>query len=153
MAHAEATIEIAGNPDDIFARSNDIEHWPDLFREYRGASILETHRDPDGRFAKLVFRLTNEEGQSWVSWRILDFKERIAVAQRVEPKYPFLYMHLTWVYEAIPGGVRMTWQQDFEVDPQAPFTNEQVLARMVAHMRDNQLHFKDVLEAMASRSS
>ena len=91
--------------------------------------------------------MTNEEGQTWRSWRILDFQERVAIAQRGTPKFPFLYMHLTWLYEPVENGVLMTWIQDFEADPNAPLTNEQVLARMVSHMQNNQEHFKQVLES------
>lgn len=147
MPQASASITIRGNADQIFAITNDIARWPQLFKEYSHARILSSHRD--GRFARLEFELTNEEGQTWQSWRILDFQERVAIAQRGTPKFPFLYMHLTWSYEPVEGGVRMTWIQDFEMDPKAPVTNEQALARMVNHMQANQEHFKQVLESQA----
>lgn len=145
MPQAKASITIRGDADQIFAITNDIARWPELFKEYSQAHVLSSQRD--GRFAKLVFELTNEEGQTWQSWRILDFQERMAIAQRGTPKFPFLYMHLTWSYEAVEGGVQMTWLQDFEMDPKAPVTNEQALARMVNHMQENQKHFKHVLES------
>lgn len=147
MPQASASITIRGDADQIFAITNDIARWPQLFKEYSHARILSSHRD--GRFARLEFELTNEEGQTWQSWRILDFQERVAIAQRGTPKFPFLYMHLTWSYEPVEGGVRMTWIQDFEMDPKAPVTNEQALARMVNHMQANQEHFKQVLESQA----
>ena len=62
-------------------------------------------------------------------------------------------MHLTWLYEPVEGGVQMTWIQDFEMDPNAPVTNEQALARMVSHMQENQKHFKQVLESQAMTAS
>lgn len=147
MPQASASITIRGNADQIFAITNDIARWPQLFKEYSHARILSSQRD--GRFARLEFELTNEEGQTWQSWRILDFQKRVAIAQRGTPKFPFLYMHLTWSYEPVEGGVRMTWIQDFEMDPKAPVTNEQALARMVNHMQANQEHFKQVLESQA----
>ena len=147
MPQASASITIRGDADQIFAITNDIARWPQLFKEYSHARILSSQRD--GRFARLEFELTNEEGQTWQSWRILDFQERVAIAQRGTPKFPFLYMHLTWSYEPVEGGVRMTWIQDFEMDPKAPVTNEQALARMVKHMQANQEHFKQVLESQA----
>jgi aromatase len=100
------------------------------------------------RFAKVVFQLTNAEGETWQSWRILDFQERIAIASRGEPKYPFLYMHLTWTYEVVENGVIMTWLQDFEMDPKASLSNEQVAINMKKHMEENQQHFKEILEAL-----
>ncbi len=145
MPQAKASITIHGDADRIFAITNDIARWPELFKEYRHARVLSLQRD--GRFAKLEFELTNEEGQTWQSWRILDFQERVALAQRGTPKFPFLYMHLTWLYELVENGVIMTWIQDFEMDANAPVTNEQALARMVSHMQNNQEHFKQVLES------
>ena len=144
MPRAEQSIIISGDPDQIFAITNDIARWPDLFVEYRHACVLTSHRS--GRFARLEFELGNAEGQTWRSWRILDYEERVAIAQRGTPMFPFRYMHLTWCYEPVEGGVRMTWIQDFEMDPNAPVTNEQALARMLEHMATNQGHFKQVLE-------
>jgi aromatase len=146
MPQARASITIARDPDQIFAITNDIARWPELFKEYRGAKVLSFQRD--GRFARIEFELTNEEGESWQSWRILDYQKREAFAQRGTPKYPFLYMHLTWTYQPVDEGVLMTWIQDFEMDPKAPVTNEQVLTRMTKHMQSNQEHFKQVLEAL-----
>jgi aromatase len=145
MPQARASIWIAAPPDEVFAITNDVARWPDLFSEYRGATVLSS--EGEGRFAKLVFELSNKEGERWRSWRILDHRERVAIAQRGEPKFPFLYMHLTWTYEPSGGGVQMTWLQDFEIDPAAPVTNEQALGRMTDHMAKNQVHFKEVLEA------
>ncbi len=148
MPQAEASIVIKGDADNIFAITNDISRWPELFKEYRGATILSYERE--GRFARVDFELVNEEGAKWRSLRILDFTRRIALAQRCEPKFPFVYMHLTWTYESVEDGVRMTWNQAFEVDPKAPFTNEQATVNMVKHMENNQVHFKEVLEALLS---
>ncbi len=146
MPQAQASIVIAGDPDRVFAITNDIARWPELFKEYNAARVLSFQRD--GRFARIEFELTNEEGETWQSWRILDFEKREAIAQRGTPKFPFRYMHLTWTYEPVEGGVRMTWIQDFEMDPAAPVTNEQVLARMTHHMENNQEHFKQILERL-----
>ncbi|WP_233097837.1 SRPBCC family protein [Dictyobacter vulcani] len=146
MPQAQASIVIARDPDRIFAITNDIARWPELFKEYRGARVLSFERD--GRFARIEFELTNEEGETWQSWRILDYAKREAIAQRGNPKFPFFYMHLTWTYQPVDGGVLMTWIQDFEMDPKAPVSNEQVLKRMTNHMQSNQEHFKAILEAM-----
>jgi len=102
MPRAEQSIIISGDPDQIFAITNDIERWPDLFVEYRHARVLTSHRSE--RFAKLEFELGNAEGQTWCSWRILDYQERIAIAQRETPMFPFRYMHLTWLYKPVEGG-------------------------------------------------
>jgi aromatase len=144
MPRAQRCITIRGDIDRIFAITNDIARWPKLFVEYRHARVLKQQRD--GRFARLDFELANAEGQTWQSWRLLDYEEHIAVAQRRTPLFPFLYMHLTWLYEPTSAGVQMTWIQDFEMDPHAPVTNEQALAYMHDHMEKNQAQFKRVLE-------
>lgn len=150
MPQAQASIVIAGDPDQIFAITNDIARWPELFEEYNGARVLSFQRS--GRFARIDFELTNAEGETWQSWRLLDFEKREAIAGRGTPKFPFRYMHLQWLYEPVDGGVRMTWIQDFEMDPAAPVTNEQVMTRMTSHMRENQEHFKEILESMPTLS-
>lgn len=147
MPQAQSSIVIRGDADKIFAITNDIARWPELFHEYSQAKVLSFDRFD--RFAKVVFQLTNAEGETWQSWRILDFQERMAIATRGTPKFPFLYMHLTWTYESVEDGVRMTWLQDFEMDPKAPVTNEQVVINMNNHMQENQKHFKEILEVMA----
>ena len=144
MPQAQASIVIRGDIDQIFAISNDINRWSELFNEYNYSKVLSFDRN--GRFAKIVFELENAEGERWQSWRILDFEDHIAIAQRGTPKFPFHYMHLTWTYEQVEDGVLMTWTQAFEMDPKAPVTNEQVLGRMNAHMQENQINFKKVLE-------
>ncbi len=149
MPHAEQSITIVGSLDEIFAITNDIARWPELFLEYRQARVLESARA--GRFARLDFELTNAEGQTWRSWRILDYEAHIAIAQREAPLFPFRYMHLTWRYEPIEAATRMTWIQDFEMDPKAPVTDEQALAGMLEHMAKNQVRFKQVLEGKAGK--
>jgi aromatase len=144
MPQIQVSIVINGDIDEIFAITNDIERWPELFHEQHGVKVLSYDRH--GRFAKVEFQLTNGEGETWQSWRILDFQEHVAIAQRGAPKYPFKYMHLVWSYEAVEGGVKMTCVEDFEMDPNAPFTNEQAHQRMEAHMKENQEHLKEVLE-------
>jgi aromatase len=151
MPQAQASIVIDGDIDQIFAITNDIERWPELFNEYHGSKVLSYDRH--NRFAKVEFQLTNEDGETWQSWRILDFQEHVAIAQRGTPMYPFKYMHLKWSYEVVEGGVKMTWVQDFEMDSKAPFTDEQVHQRMESHMQENQKHFKEVLEHQFAAAS
>lgn len=145
MPRATHSVFIQGDPRQIFTITNDIARWPDLFKEYSYARVLSTEHS--GFFTRLKFELRNAEGETWRSWRLLNHKDLTAIAQRGDPMFPFAYMHLFWNYEPTDGGVRMTWTQDFEMDPKAPVTNEQALARMLAHMAENQAHFKHILES------
>jgi len=148
MARIQQSIVIHEQPDQVFAIINDIERWPLLFNEYHGASILK--REDDGRYTKLIFQLTNAEGSSWRSTRLLDHQELIATAEREEPLYPFLYMHLKWSCEAVPEGTKMTWKQDFEMDPGIDTPLPTILERMNAHTRENQLSIKAKIETQVA---
>ncbi len=147
MPQATHAVFIKGDARQIFELTNDIARWPELFKEYSAARILTSERS--GFFTLIKFELSNAEGEAWRSWRLLNHKDLTAIAQRDTPMFPFAYMHLFWRYEALDDGVRMTWTQDFEMDPGAPVNNEQALRRMLAHMGENQEHFKQILESPA----
>ena len=144
MPRIQHSITISENPRKVFEIINEIERWPILFNEYHGAKILT--REDDGRYTKLIFQLTNGEGNSWRSSRLLDHKELVATAEREEPLYPFLYMHLKWTCEAAPEGTKMTWTQDFEIDPKVDTPLSAILDRMNAHTRENQQSIKEKIE-------
>jgi aromatase len=145
MPHIENSIIIQENTGKVFAITNDIDRWPMLFDEYSGARV--TRREEEGRFTKLVFQLSNAEGRSWQSWRLLDHKEFVAIAEREEPLFPFLYMHLKWSYVPVPEGTRMTWMQNFELDPAFETPVEAAVENMQEHTRKNQQRIKRLIEA------
>jgi len=146
MPRIENSIVIDADPKWVFEVTNDIGRWPVLFNEYAGARVLS--REEEGRFTEIFFELSNPEGSSWRSWRLLDHRTLTAVAERREPLYPFAYMHLRWSYEAAPeGGTRMTWVQDFELDPKFDVPLPTVLERMNRHTRENQGSIKQQIEA------
>jgi aromatase len=148
MPRVQARIAVQRPPREVFEITNDIDRWNVLFKEYAGSEVLE--RQDAGRFTKLVFRLKNNEGQEWVSWRILDHQDLVAIAERQEPLYPFVYMHLKWLYEPLPdGGTLMNWVQDFEMDPRHDAPREQVIAYMERHGAENQARIKSLLESGA----
>jgi aromatase len=147
MPQISHSVDIARPPAEVFALTNDIDRWQVLFDEYRDSEVLR--REPAGRFTKLVFRLRNQEGASWQSWRLLDHQDLVAVAQRQDPLYPFRFMHLTWTYQELAGGTRMTWTQDFEMDPAFEVPTATVVERMDAHGRKNQLRIKALIESGA----
>lgn len=147
MPRIQHSVLIARPPAEVFAVTNDIDNWRVLFNEYSESEVLR--REEAGRFTKLVFRLRNKEGGTWQSWRLLDHDELIAIAQRQTPLFPFLYMHLTWTYEAVDRGTRMTWTQDFELDPAFEVPTDEVAIRMDAHGRENQQRIKQLIESGA----
>jgi aromatase len=147
MPRIQHSVQIARPPAEVFAVTNDIDKWRVLFNEYNESEVLR--REDAGRFTKLVFRLRNKEGAAWQSWRLLDHQDLVAIAQREDPLYPFIYMHLTWTYQPVDGGTLMTWMQDFELDPALDMPLETAVARMDAHGRDNQVRIKELIESGA----
>ncbi|MBV8539480.1 MAG: SRPBCC family protein [Pseudonocardiales bacterium] len=147
MPRIENSIDINADAHRVFDITNDIARWPKIFNEYSAATVISQERE--GRYTEIVFELTNPEGSSWRSWRLLDHRELTAIAERRDPRYPFEYMHLRWTYEPVPGGTRMTWVQDFELDDTFDVPLPTVLERMVAHTRQNQDAIRDKIESGA----
>ena len=99
---------------------------------------------------EITFRLTDEDGKSWVSKRWLYKDLKFAYAQRWDPLFPFKYMKIVWFYTETPEGIKMTWIQDFEMDPKfTKFTAEQIEGFINKHSQDNMKIFKKVIEAEA----
>lgn len=150
MPRIQHSVTISRPPREVFEITNDIDRWKELFNDYNESRVVS--REDCGRFVKLVFRLKNSRGQEWQSWRIMDRQDLISVSQRQDPLLPFRFMHLTWSYEEVDSGTRMTWIQDFEFDPAADLVEADVVKWMDAHGRDNQVRIKGLLESGAVRS-
>ena len=150
MPRATRSIFIKGDPDEVFALTNDIPRWTELYTNMAAAKVISFEREK--RFAKLTFELTNKEGHTWRAWRILDFADRLVMSRREAPSFPYVFHHLTWSYEPVDGGTLMTWNDDFEVDPAYPVKNEESLKPMLEHMSESQQNFKRVLEEYLSIS-
>ena len=145
MPRIQHSVHIRRPPAEVFETTNDIDNWHLLFNEYSQSQVVK--REEAGRFTKLVFRLKNKEGSEWQSWRLLDHGELVAIAERDKPLYPFRYMHLKWTYAPTSNGTLMTWTQDFELDPEFELPESEVVARMDAHGRENQLRIKQLIES------
>ena len=146
MGHTYNSIIINAPYDLIFDISNDIPRWTELFGdEYKKAEIVEKKDN------KITFRLTDDEGKSWVSWRLL-FKDKFfTYSERHDPKFPFKYMKIIWLYTQKPEGMELTWIQHFEMDDKAKFNDAQVEGFINKHSKDNLKIFKDVIEKAAKK--
>jgi aromatase len=128
--HTDNSIVIAASLDYVWTVANKLERWPELFDEYADVSVLEESGD------RIVFQLTTAPGADgrayrWISERILDPVRRSVTARRLDTG-PFRYMHLFQSFTLI-GAQRRTllrWVQDFEVRPEAPFTDAQMADRI-----------------------
>ncbi len=144
MGHTCNSIIINAPYDLIFDISNDIPRWTELFgEEYKKAEVVKKEDN------KITFRLTDDEGKSWQSWRLLFRDNYLAYAEREGPKFPFKYMKIIWLYTPKPDGIEMVWIQHFEMDDKAKFNDEQVEGFINKHSKDNLKIFKDVIEKEA----
>jgi len=142
MAHTKNTVFIKAPYDTVFGVTNDIERWPELFNEYSDAKVLSREGD------KITFQLTNKEGKSWRSSRMLDKSGHKCTAKREEPMFPFTHMDLLWTYAEKDGGVEMTWEQDFEMDGKAAVDNDTAVMRINEHSKTNMQKIKEIIEGM-----
>ncbi len=134
-AHTRNEITIPAPMEVVWEITNDLKGWPKLFSEYASVEIVSAEERENGSVT--TFRLTmhpDENGQvwSWVSERTTDEPTRTVRARRVETG-PFEFMDIHWAYEAVDGGTRMVWTQDFAMKPQAPVDD----AGMQRHIDDN----------------
>jgi aromatase len=144
MGHTCNSIVINAPYDLVFDISNDIPRWTELFgSEYKQAEIIKREAN------KITFRLTDDENKSWVSWRLLYKDNFFTYSERYEPKFPFNYMKIIWLYTPKSTGVELTWIQHFQMDAQAKFNDQQVEGFINKHSQENLLIFKRVIEAAA----
>jgi len=144
MGHTCNSIVINAHYSLVFDISNDIPRWTELFgSEYKKAEIISKESD------KITFRLTDDEDKSWVSWRLLLKDKYFTYSERHDPKFPFKYMKIIWLYTPKPEGVELTWIQHFEMDEKAKFNDEQVEGFINKHSKENLIIFKKVIEHLA----
>jgi len=144
MGHTCNSIIINAPYDLVFDISNDIPRWTELFgSEYKKAEIVKKEEN------KITFRLTDDEDKSWISWRLLYKDKFFTYSERQEPKFPFKYMKIVWLYTQKPQGLELTWIQHFTMDEKAKFNDEQVEGFINEHSQDNLLIFKNVIEKAA----
>jgi aromatase len=149
MGHTRNSIVIDAPYDLVFEVSNHIERWTELFGdEYVKADVLSREGN------RIEFRLTDKDGNSWTSFRLLYKEHNFAYAQKNEPTFPFTYMKIIWLYTPQEDGILMTWIQDFEMDPKfTKFTDEQIVGFVNEHSQHNMKIFKEVIEKEAAQTA
>lgn len=140
MAHTLNSIVINSPYEKVFAISNDIARWKELFDEYTESEILEKQGN------KIIFKLTHKNGNTWKSYRLLFPEYKFTYAERLEPLFPFEYMKIIWLYRQVEEAVEMTWIQDFKMDKEAKYTDAQVEEMINKHSQENLKRFKEIIE-------
>jgi aromatase len=146
MGHTCNSIIINAPYELVFDISNDISRWTELFGgEYKKAEVVAKEEN------KITFRLTDEEDKTWQSWRLL-FKDKFfAYAERQEPKFPFKYMKIIWLYTPKAQGIELSWIQHFEMDEKAKFDEQQVEGFINEGSQHNLKIFKEIIEKEAKK--
>jgi len=146
MGHTCNSIIINAPYELVFDISNDITRWTELFgTEYKKAEVVKKEAN------KITFRLTDEDDKSWQSWRLLFKDKYFAYAEREEPKFPFKYMKIIWLYTLKPEGIEMTWVQHFEMDAKAKFNDSQIEGFINEGSQHNLKIFKEIIENQARK--
>ena len=141
MGHTCNSIMINAPYDFVFDISNTIPRWTELFGgEYKETVVLRKEGN------KITFKLTDNEGRTWQSFRLLLKENYLAYAEREEPKFPFEFMKIIWLYTPRSEGIELTWIQHFKMDSKAAFTDEQVEGFINQHSKENLKIFKAVIE-------
>jgi quercetin dioxygenase-like cupin family protein/ribosome-associated toxin RatA of RatAB toxin-antitoxin module len=150
IGHTDNAVEIDAPIQFVFAQTNDVRKWPDLYSEYASAEIL----DEEAR--RVTFRLTmhpDEQGRvwSWVSTREWDPETYTVRARRVETG-PFEFMNITWTFEApTPDRTVMRWVQDFAMKPEAPIDTAGMTDRINQNTVQQMRLIKTKVERMRRR--
>jgi aromatase len=140
MAHTVNSVIIDAPYDRVFEISNDISRWKELFDEYTGSEVLEKEGN------KIIFQLTHQNGNSWKSYRLLFKENQFAYAEKLDPKFPFKYMKIIWLYREVDKGTEMTWIQDFTMDKDAKFNDSKAEEIINQHSQKNLKNFKEQIE-------
>jgi quercetin dioxygenase-like cupin family protein/ribosome-associated toxin RatA of RatAB toxin-antitoxin module len=134
----------------VWAITNDVRGWPDLFTEYSSVEVLDEGED------RVRFRLSmhpDADGTvwSWVSERTWNRDKWLVRAHRVETG-PFEYMHILWRYEELaPDRTRMLWRQDFAMKPEAPIDDAGMRDRLNRNTTIQMAAIKERVEARRRR--
>jgi aromatase len=140
MAHTVNSVIIDAPYDRVFEISNDISRWKELFDEYTESEVLEKEGN------KIIFQLTHQNGNSWKSYRLLFKENQFAYAEKLDPKFPFEYMKIIWLYREAGKGIEMTWIQDFTMDKDAKFNDSKAEETINQHSQKNLKNFKEQIE-------
>lgn len=148
MGYTVNSIVINKNINDLFLLINNIENWNEL-HGYESVEILDKQTLIDKK-VKITFKVTSfEDGQkeTWTSQRIIDFSTYSARGVRLEPMFPFRHWILDVTLSEEEQGTRMTWTQDFRMDNDSGYSENQVEELINKGSKEELKIFKDKIES------
>lgn len=148
MGYTVNSIVINKNINDLFLLINNIENWNEL-HGYESVELLDKQTLIDKK-VKITFKVTSfEDGQeeTWTSQRIIDFSTYSARGVRLEPMFPFKHWILDVTLSEEEQGTRMTWTQDFRMDNNSGYSENQVEELINKGSKKELKVFKDKIES------
>ncbi|PEA54764.1 polyketide cyclase [Bacillus pseudomycoides] len=148
MGRTENGITIWRDFDTVFDLSNQIELWPQLFTEYKEAQIIE-QKENEIKFRLVTHPENGKESKTWTSKRIIEKDKKRAIAERIDPKFPFEFMHIKWIYKVLGNdSTQMIWIQEFKVHPDLKgVTEEQMTDYLNKNTKIQMQSVKEKIEA------
>jgi aromatase len=160
MGYTNNSIIINKDIEELFLILNNIQNWPEL-HGYKNAELLETKKLIDDK-VKLVFKIIGEDEDDhdhhhnhdeedhhpeiWISQRIIDKNNYSARGVRLEPVFPFKYWILDIILTQEKNGTKMTWIQDFSMDPKTGHTDEEIEGYINRGSREEMQTIKEKIE-------
>lgn len=148
MGYIRNAILIHAPVDDVFKITNNVRLWPELFTEYASVEVLEEEEN------RVTFRLTTHPDESgaqwsWVSTRSTNLERKSTYSERNPSSGPFKQMTIRWWYDSVgEADAVMTWEQEFSMKPEAPFTEEHATNHLNKQTRIQQRVIKERVEQM-----
>ena len=148
MGYIRNAVLIHAPVEDVFKLTNNVRIWPDLFTEYASSEVLEETKD------SVTFQLTTHPDEtgtqwSWVSTRWTNAERRSTYSERNPSSGPFKQMTIRWWYDSVGDtDTVMTWEQEFSMKPEAPFTEEHATNHLNGQTRIQQRVIKERVERM-----
>ncbi|MHB8595577.1 MAG: TcmI family type II polyketide cyclase [Ktedonobacteraceae bacterium] len=146
MGYIRNAVLIHAPVDDVFKLTNNVRTWPDLFTEYASSEVLAETED------SVTFQLTTQPDEtgtqwSWVSTRWTNAERKSTYSERNPTAGPFQQMTIRWWYDAAGAtDTVMTWEQEFTMKPEAPFTEEVATNHLNSQTRIQQQVIKERIE-------
>jgi aromatase len=146
MGYIRNAVLIHAAVEDVFKLTNNVRAWPDLFTEYASSEVLEETED------SVTFQLTTHPDESgtqwsWVSTRWPNADRRSTYSKRNPSSGPFKQMEIRWWYDSIGAtDTVMTWEQEFIMKPEAPFTEQDATDHLNRQTKIQQQVIKERVE-------
>lgn len=146
MGYIRNAVHIHAPIDDVFQLTNNVRTWPELFSEYESSEVLAEDED------SVTFRLTTHPDDSgtqwsWVSTRWTNAERKSTFSERNPEAGPFQHMTIRWWYDRVDDTETvMTWEQEFSMKPDAPFSEEAATNHLNSQTRIQQQVIKERVE-------